>query len=72
MYLSRGEYTQFSLKGRLNLIDEFGVLVNEKHVREIDIKIYHLYDFYVEVLYKNQNVIKAEPVMFPGLLNYFA
>jgi hypothetical protein len=72
MYLSKGEYTQFSLKGKLNLLDEFGILINEKHADDIGIKIYQLYDFYVEVLYEKQCVIKAEPVLFTGLLSYYA
>jgi hypothetical protein len=72
MYLSKGEYTQFSLKGKLNLLDEFGILINEKYADEIEIKIYKLYDFYVEVLYDKQRIVKAEPVLFAGLLGYYA
>jgi hypothetical protein len=72
MYLSKGEYTQFSLKGKLSLLDEFGILINEKYVDEIEIKVYQLYDFYVEVLYDKQKVIKADPVIFSGLLGYYA
>jgi hypothetical protein len=72
MYLSKGEYTQFSLKGKLNLLDEFGILVNEKYADDIEIKVYQLYDFYVEVLYEKQCVVKAEPVLFAGMLNYYA
>jgi uncharacterized protein YqgQ len=71
MYLSKGEYTRFSLKGKLNLLNEFGILVNEKHADDIEIKIYQLYDFYVEVLYEKHCVVKAEPVLFAGLLNYY-
>ncbi len=72
MYLSKGEYAQFSLKGKLGLLDEFGILVNEKLIGEIEIKVYQLYDFYVEVLYNKQKVVKAEPVIFFGLLSYYA
>jgi hypothetical protein len=72
MYLSKGEYTQFSLKGRLNLLDEFGILINEKYADKVEIKIYQLYDFYVEVIYEKQYVVKAEPVMFAELLNFYA
>jgi hypothetical protein len=71
MYLSKGEYTRFSLKGKLNLLDEFGILINEKYTDEVEIKIYQLYDFYVEVLYKEQCVVKAEPVLFAGLVSYY-
>jgi hypothetical protein len=71
MQLSKGEYTQFSLKGKLNLLNEFGILINEKHADDIEIRIYQLYDFYVEVLYNNQRIIKAEPLICPELLNYY-
>jgi hypothetical protein len=72
MNLSKGEYMQFSLNGRLNLVNEFGILISEKYVDEIELKIYRLYDFYVEVLYNQQRIVKAEPVIFAGLLNYYA
>jgi hypothetical protein len=72
MYLSKGEYTQFSLKGKLNLLNEFGILVNERYADEVEIKIYQLYDFYVEVLYEKHCVVKAEPVLFTGMVNYYA
>ncbi len=71
MYLSKGEYMQFSLNARLNLIDEFGILINEKYIDETEIKIYRLYDFYVEVLHNKRRIVKAEPVIFAGLLNYY-
>jgi hypothetical protein len=72
MYLSKGEYTQFSLKGRLSLLDEFGILINKKYAGETEIKIYQLYDFYVEVFYNNKIIIKAEPLIFNSLLSYYA
>ncbi len=71
MHLSKGEYTQFSLKGKLNLLNEFGTLIIQKTINETDIKIYHIYDFYVEVFYLNKIVTKAEPLIFNGLLRYY-
>jgi hypothetical protein len=71
MYLSRGEYTQFSLKGRLGLIMQYGTLVNEKCMEGLTIKIFILYDFYVEVLYNNEVLIKAEPVKYGSMLQYY-
>lgn len=72
MYLSKGEYCQFSLKGRLNLLYEFGTFINEKYIDETKIKIYILNDFYVEVLYNNEKAIKAEPVLFAGMMHYYS
>jgi hypothetical protein len=71
MYLSKGEYSQFSLKGRLNLLQEFGTLINEKYVNEIKITLYLLYDFYVEVIYDNDSIVKAEPLKNEGMLHYY-
>jgi hypothetical protein len=61
MHLSKGEYTQFSLKGKLNLLNEFGTLLTQKKVNETEIKIYYIYDFYVEVFYVEKLVTKVEP-----------
>jgi hypothetical protein len=71
MYLSKGEYSQFSLKGRIHLLQEFGMLVNEKFIDEVRIKIYSLYGFYVEVVYEENYIIKAEPILHAGLLEYY-
>ena len=71
MYLSKGEYSQFSLKGRVNLLKEFGTPINEKYIKEIKITIYLLYDFYVEVIYKNDSIIRVEPVKHVGMLHYY-
>ncbi len=71
MYLSKGEYSQFSLKGRLNLLQEFGTLINEKYINEIKITLYLLYDFYVEVIQDNDCIVKAEPLKNEGMLHYY-
>jgi hypothetical protein len=71
MHLSKGEYTQFSLKGKLNLLHEFGMLLTQKKIDETEIKIYYIYDFYVEVFYEEKRIVKVEPLMFSGLLRYY-
>jgi hypothetical protein len=73
MKLTKGEYCQFSLKSRLALIREFGVLVTEKYVNEKMIRIFKLYDFYVEVLYDlmTDRFLKAEPVYSLNLIEHY-
>lgn len=71
MHLSKGEYTQFSLKGKLNLLHEFGTLLTQKRINETDIKIYYIYDFYVQVFYIEKLVTKVEPLISNGLLSYY-
>ncbi len=71
MHLSQGEYSQFSIRGRLSLLQEFGMPIREKMVQETRIEIYLLYGFYVEVIYENDQVITAEPFKFPALMDYY-
>jgi hypothetical protein len=73
MKLTKGEYCQFSLKSRLALLKEFGVLINEKYVNEKLIRIFRIYDFYVEVLYDllNHKFLKAEPVHNQQLVAHY-
>jgi hypothetical protein len=70
-HLSKGEYTQFSLKGRLNLLNEFGILLTQKKTNATEIKIYHIYDFYVEVFLVDKLVTKVEPLIYSSLLRYY-
>jgi hypothetical protein len=70
-YLSKGEYTQFSLKGRLNLLNEFGILLTQKKLNATEIKIYYIYDFYVEVFLVEKLVTKVEPLIYSSLLRYY-
>ncbi len=70
-HLSKGEYTQFSLKGRLNLLNEFGMLLTQKKTNATEIKIYYIYDFYVEVFLVEKLVTKVEPLISNSLLRYY-
>jgi hypothetical protein len=73
MKLTKGEYCQFSLKSRLALLKEFGVLVTERYINEKVVRIFKIYDFYVEVLYDllNKKFEKAEPVYCANLVDYY-
>jgi hypothetical protein len=73
MKLTKGEYCQFSLKSRLALLREFGVLVTERYVNNQAVRIFKIYDFYVEVLYDllNNCFVKAEPVYSTNLMEYY-
>jgi hypothetical protein len=73
MKLTKGEYCQFSLKSRLALLREFGVLVTERYINEKVVRIFKIYDFYVEVLYDllNKKFEKAEPVYFSNMIEYY-
>ena len=64
MKLTRGEFCQFNLNTRFELLKEFGRNVLEKKVKMRLISVYRIFDFYVEV-YENlasHQLEKVEPV----------
>jgi hypothetical protein len=71
MHLSKGEFSLFSSKGKLNLISEFGILITINYIDDVKIMVYQLYDFYVEVIYCNRNIIKIEPLMFKNKISFY-
>jgi hypothetical protein len=73
MKLTKGEYCQFSLQSRLKLLHQFGSLVCEKHLNNISVQVFRIYDFFVEVFSDNttRTVIRAEPVLSKGMMNFY-
>lgn len=73
MKISKGEYCQFSLKGRADLLQEFGSLVLERTFGHKVVRVFLLYDFYVEMIYnlQNQEIEKIEPVTSIQLLHLY-
>ena len=66
MKLTKGEFCQFNLKSKINLLKNNGTLLMNKKVDEMnELKLFLIYDFYVEALYNNQEnkVIKIEPIL---------
>jgi hypothetical protein len=64
MKLTRGEFCQFTLSTRFELLREFGKNIMKKQVRMKVISVYRIFDFYVEV-YENissRQLEKVEPV----------
>ena len=73
MKITKGEYCQFSLKGRSDLLREFGSLELERTFGDKVVRIFLLYDFYVEVIYdpQKQEIEKIEPVTSFQLLHIY-
>ncbi len=73
MKITRGEFCQFSLTGRLQLLQEFGVFLGAKIIERKSVQLYHIYDFYVEVIYNNisHKVEHAEIVKNAKLVSFF-
>ena len=74
MKITKGEYCQFSLKGKMQLLIEFGNLLGENIIGNKVIQLYKLYDFYVEVLCSKVNlkVEHIEPFKSPNILVLFS
>jgi hypothetical protein len=74
MKLTREEYAMFNLNSRLTILDNHGVMLMEKLINaNYTIKLFLLYDFYVEVFYckRTHSALRAEPVWFEKFVNLF-
>lgn len=73
MTLTKGEYCRFGLNSRLRLLREFGSLVCEKHINQVKVQIFRLYDFFVEVFVDiyTRAIIKAEPLVSSAMLDFY-
>jgi len=60
--LTKSEFCQFSLTGKIQLLDEFGKLLYIKEHIKHTIIIYRLYNFYVQAVYRGNIPEKAEPI----------
>jgi hypothetical protein len=74
MKLTRGEFCQFNLDTRFELLKEFGKKILKKKLRMKLISVYEIFDFYVEVYYNlsSHRLEKVEPVKnihFPEVYN---
>lgn len=73
MKITKGEYCQFNLKSRVALLREFGQLEFERIFGNTAIRIFTIYDFYVEVIYNRlkEEIVKVEPVNFMDIINMY-
>ena len=73
MELTRGEFCQFNLATRLELLKEFGKYVFKKKVHPRLLSVYRIYGFYVEV-YENldsHQLEKVEPLRNNRILEVY-
>ena len=73
--LSKGEFCQFNIKSRMQLLRDDGTFLFEKKINETcEIKIFMVYAFYVVVFFNNMHnkVEKVEPVQNQQwVMNFF-
>ena len=73
MELTRGEFCQYNLNTRLELLRQFGEYVLKKRVSKKIISVYQVFGFYVEV-YENlasHQLEKVEPVKNDNILDVY-
>jgi len=73
MKLTRGEFCQFSLNSRLELVKEFGKTVLKKKVKMRLVSVYRIFGFYVEVFENlaSHRLEKVEPLKNSNLLEVY-
>lgn len=74
MELTRGEFCQFNLNTRFELLREFGKNILKKKVKMKVISVYKVFGFYVEVYENtiNHQLEKVEPVTNNNFLDLYA
>jgi hypothetical protein len=73
MKITKGEYCQFNLKSKVEMLKEFGQLEFERTFGSTEVRIFTIYDFYVEVIYNQMKseIEKVEPVNFMDILRMY-
>ncbi len=73
MKLTRGEFCQFNLTARLELLKEFGKTILKKKVEMRVVSVYRIFGFYVEVFENtsSQRLEKVEPLKNSNILEVY-
>jgi len=73
MKLTRGEFCQFNLTTRLELVKEFGKSILKKKVERRLVSVYTVFGFYVEVFenLSSRRLEKVEPLQNNRLLEFY-
>jgi hypothetical protein len=75
MTITRGEFTRFSISGRLQLLKLYGLAVMQLQHRCHQIIIYKIFNFYVEHIitqHRNNCLQTAEPLSSSMAMFYLA
>jgi hypothetical protein len=74
MKLSKGEFSQFNLKSKIQLLKDNGRMLMTRKLDNIyEIRLFAMYDFYVEVFfnYQKNQIIKIEPILNNNWLDVY-
>lgn len=73
MKITKGEYCQFTLQGKIQILHLYGKVICHTAIADKGITIFRIFDFYVEVIYSepmNNFIVGAEPIS-KSLLNFY-
>ena len=73
MKITKGEYCQFTLQGKIQLLHLYGKAICHNTIDDKGITIFRVFDFYVEVIYNepmNNFIVQAEPIS-KNLINFY-
>jgi hypothetical protein len=73
MTITKGEYCQFSLNTRRQLLKEFGKYVCQVIIGKKSISIFQMHGFYVELVFNeaSNQVEKIQPIHNNTMLNFY-
>ena len=74
MNLSKGEFSRFNLKSKITLLQDNGRILIKKKINKVhEIRLFLLYDFYVEVCFdtRNKKALRAEPLLNNNWLDLY-
>ena len=73
MTITKGEYCQFNLNTRRQMLKEFGKYVCQVIVGKKSISIFQIHGFYVELVFNeaSNQVEKIQPIQNAGMLSFY-
>jgi hypothetical protein len=72
MKITKGQFCQFSLQGRLRLINMYGRIIFSKIIEKYKIQIFKIFDFHVQVIRNifNLDCLLADPIPIE-IINFY-
>jgi hypothetical protein len=73
MYLTKEEFCLFSQSAKLQLVKEFGTLLYQHNVSKQLIRVFRVYDFYLEVVSDHvSNTVLSVNIVSGKMLRFYA
>jgi hypothetical protein len=72
MKITKGQFCQFSLQGRLRLINLYGRIIFSKIIEKYKIQVFKIFDFHVQVIKNifNLDCLLVDPIPI-DIINFY-